>query len=161
MRRRTLCAALALFALFPGLALGAGEKRGVYGQGYGKMRKDEAARRLALAVRHSLGKPYVWGARGPDAFDCSGLLQWLYGFANVRLPRTALEQGRGGRRAWGRLVFGDVLLFRSRASPTGWHCGMYLARDCFVHAAGRGRGVVVSRLAPRKKSLVAARRYLA
>ena len=159
MQRRTLCAALVLYALFPGLVLGAGETPGTNGQG--RMTRDRAAKRLALAVRLSLGKPYVWGARGPNAFDCSGLVQWLYRCAGLLLPRTALEQGRGGRRAGQRLVFGDVLLFTSRASPSGWHCGMYLARGYFVHAAGRGRGVIVSRLAPRKKRLVAARRYLA
>ena len=158
MQRRTLCAALVLYALFPGLALGAGGTLGM--EERGRMTRARAAKRLALAVRHALGKPYVWGARGPNAFDCSGLLQWLYLWANVRLPRTALEQGRGGRRAGQRLAFGDVLLFSSRASPSGWHCGMYLARGYFVHAAGRGRGVIVSRLAPGKKRLVAARRYL-
>ena len=153
-----LCAALVLYALFPGLALGAGRTKGTNSQG--RMTGDRAAKRLALAVRLSLGKPYVWGARGPNAFDCSGLVQWLYRCAGLLLPRTALEQGRGGRRAGQRLAFGDVLLFTSRASPSGWHCGMYLARGYFVHAAGRGRGVIVSRLAPRKKRLVAARRYL-
>ena len=159
MQRRTLCAALLLYALFPGLALGAGRTKGTNSQG--RMTGDRAAKRLALAVRLALGKPYVWGARGPNAFDCSGLVQWLYRCAGLLLPRTALEQGRGGRRAGQRLVFGDVLLFSSRASPSGWHCGMYLARGYFVHAAGRGKGVIVSRLAPRKKRLVVARRYLA
>lgn len=159
MQRRTLCAALLLYALFPGLALGAGRTKGTNSQG--RMTGDRAAKRLALAVRLSLGKPYVWGARGPNAFDCSGLVQWLYRCAGLLLPRTALEQGRGGRRAGQRLAFGDVLLFSSRASPSGWHCGMYLARGYFVHAAGRGKGVIVSRLAPGKKRLVAARRYLA
>ncbi len=116
---------------------------------------------LVLGVREALGKPYVWGAEGPDAFDCSGLVRWLYARAGVRLPRTANLQGRMGRRAGPVLRFGDVLVFRSRRSPSGWHCGMYLARNVFVHAAGRGRGVILSPLAAHSKHLVAARRYLA
>ena len=71
------------------------------------------AARLALleGVRRALGKPYVWGASGPDAFDCSGLVLWLYGRIGVRLPRVAVEQGSVGIAVPDRLRFGDVLLF--------------------------------------------------
>lgn len=179
MRRRRLCAALILFALFPpipgseahgeiwrrsadrGAAVPKASPKAGAAPGASSRARFFARRRLALAVRHCLGKPYAYGARGPAAFDCSGLVQWLYRMAGLRLPRTALAQGRGGRRAGPGLVFGDVLLFRSRASPSGWHCGMYLAGGYFVHAAGRDRGVIVSALAPRRSALVAARRYLA
>lgn len=179
MRRRRLCLALILFALFPpfpgseahgeswrrsadrGTAVPKASSRTSSKAGAVSRACFFARRRLALAVRHCLGKPYVYGARGPTAFDCSGLVQWLYRRAGLKLPRTAIEQGRGGRRAGPGLVFGDVLLFRSRTSPSGWHCGMYLARGYFVHAAGRDRGVIVSALAPRRSALVAARRYLA
>ncbi len=125
---------------------------------------DAMARtRLALAVRQALGKPYRWGAAGPEAFDCSGLMVWLYGRLGLRLPRQARDQGRAGARVRGRLRPGDVLLFRSPASPTGWHTGMYVGRDLFVHAAGRGRGVCLASLkdGDRRGRLVAARRYLA
>jgi hypothetical protein len=39
-----------------------------------------------------LGKPYVYGDEGPNTFDCSGLMQWIYGKVGVKLPRTAHEQ---------------------------------------------------------------------
>lgn len=46
---------------------------------------------LAEASRQ-IGKPYVFGAEGPDSFDCSGLVQYVYGLFGVRLPRTAQDQ---------------------------------------------------------------------
>ena len=104
-----------------------------------------AARLVLLReVRRCLGHPYVWGAAGPSSFDCSGLVLWLYGRVGVRLPRLAVEQGRVGTRVRDRLRLGDLLLFK-RDGP-GWHVGLYLARGAFVHAAGRGQGVVISSL---------------
>ena len=125
-------------------------------------RGKEVMARLGLAIRHALGKPYRWGAAGPHAFDCSGLMVWLYACLGIRLPRQASEQGRKGARVKGSLMPGDVLLFRSAASPTGWHTGMYVGRSCFVHASGRKKGVCVSSLRSGRyrDNLVAARRYL-
>ncbi len=119
--------------------------------------------RLALAVRQALGRPYRWGAAGPDAFDCSGLMVWIYARLGMRLPRQARDQGRAGVGVRGRLRPGDVLLFRSPASPTGWHTGMYVGRGLFVHAAGRREGVCLASLGSggRRRRLVAARRMLA
>ena len=120
------------------------------------------AARLALleGVRRALGKPYVWGASGPDAFDCSGLVLWLYGRLGIHLPRVAVEQGSVGIAVPDRLRFGDVLLFK-RKGP-GWHIGLYLARGRFVHAEGRGRGVTISllRASGYAQRLCRARRYL-
>ena len=84
MQRRTLCAALILYALFPGLALGAGRTKGTNSQG--RMTGDRAAKRLALAVRLSLGKPYVWGARGPKQ---------AFSFHALPLNRGAEAAGQG------------------------------------------------------------------
>jgi cell wall-associated NlpC family hydrolase len=44
------------------------------------------------AASSRLGKPYVWGATGPDAFDCSGLVQWSLAHAGIRMPRVSQEQ---------------------------------------------------------------------
>lgn len=50
-----------------------------------------AAKAIAYAFS-KLGDPYVWGATGPDVFDCSGLVQAAYAFAGVSIPRTTYEQ---------------------------------------------------------------------
>lgn len=99
---------------------------------------------MVKEIRRCLGHPYIWGAEGPDAFDCSGLILWLYGRIGIRLPRVAVEQGSVGIRVPDHLIFGDVLLFK-RQGP-GWHIGLYLARGQFVHAAGRKSGVIISSL---------------
>ena len=55
--------------------------------------------RAGLAVRAALsrlGCPYVWGATGPDRFDCSGLVQWAYARAGVHLDRTTYDQINDG-----------------------------------------------------------------
>ena len=43
-----------------------------------------------------IGRPYVWGAEGPDAFDCSGLTQYVYQRFGIELPRRAISQSREG-----------------------------------------------------------------
>ncbi len=116
--------------------------------------------RLVRDIRKALGRPYRWGAAGPRAFDCSGLIFWLYARAGIRIPRTARQQGSVGIRVRSNPAFGDVLLFRSKASPSGWHTGFYLGREYFVHAAGRKKGVIVSPLSGYRRRLVSVRRYL-
>ena len=45
---------------------------------------------------HQVGKPYVWGAEGPDSFDCSGLVQWSFAAAGIRMPRVSQQQWFAG-----------------------------------------------------------------
>lgn len=137
---------------------GAGRKTGMKTGG----ETDRIRSLLVRHIREAIGKPYRWGATGPAAFDCSGLVLWLYARVGVRLPRLAVQQGRVGARVRRGLTLGDALLFSSSRSPSGWHIGLYLDRGYFVHAAGRRRGVVVSPLDHAyARRLVVVRRYLA
>jgi peptidoglycan DL-endopeptidase CwlO len=45
---------------------------------------------------HQVGKPYVWGATGPDSYDCSGLVQWSFAAAGIRMPRVSQQQWFAG-----------------------------------------------------------------
>ncbi|GGW83913.1 hypothetical protein GCM10010297_00490 [Streptomyces malachitofuscus] len=89
-----------------------------------------AAEAVAYAYR-KLGSPYVWGATGPDAFDCSGLVQAAYRSAGVSLPRTTYAQIDAGRRV-GRaeLLPGDLVFFYSGIS----HVGIYVGDGRMIHA---------------------------
>ena len=132
MQRRTLCAALLLYALFPGLALGAGRTKGTNSQG--RMTGDRAAKRLALAVRLSLGKPYVWGARGPNAFDCSGLVSFALTGRYVHSWSTS------NIVTWTRVSNpqpGDICI-----KPG--HCGVYIGGGQMIHAPQTGDVVKVA-----------------
>ncbi|GGN83082.1 hypothetical protein GCM10011579_071470 [Streptomyces albiflavescens] len=90
--------------------------------------------RAAGAVSYAyqkLGSPYVWGATGPDAFDCSGLAQAAYRSAGVSLPRTTYAQINAGRRvSRSELLPGDLVFFYSGIS----HVGIYVGNGMMIHA---------------------------
>jgi len=99
---------------------------------------------ITVALRAALaqvGKPYLWGAVGPDSFDCSGLMQWSWARAGVSIPRVAAAQ-----QAWAipvpisQLQPGDLVFFGSPAH----HVGMYVGNGTMVDAphAGANVGVV-------------------
>ncbi|MET8075048.1 NlpC/P60 family protein [Streptomyces sp. NPDC005303] len=90
--------------------------------------------RAAAAVSYAyakLGSPYVWGATGPDAFDCSGLIQAAYRSSGVSLPRTTYAQIDAGRRvSRSELLPGDLVFFYSGIS----HVGLYIGNGQMIHA---------------------------
>lgn len=90
--------------------------------------------RAAAAVSYAyskLGSPYVWGAVGPDAFDCSGLVQAAYRSAGLSLPRTTYAQIDAGRRvSRSELLPGDLVFFYSGIS----HVGLYIGNGQMIHA---------------------------
>lgn len=100
-----------------------------------------------VAVRWALGqlgKPYRWGATGPDAYDCSGLVMRAWQHAGVTLPRTSQAQWRSGPHvSRGHLRPGDLVFFEP--GPTGpGHVGLYLSRGRMVEAPHTGAVVRVS-----------------
>ncbi|MGW1881707.1 NlpC/P60 family protein [Streptomyces sp. NPDC001970] len=91
-----------------------------------------------MAARSVVGKPYIWGANGPGAFDCSGLTQWAYAQAGVGLPRTSQAQRYAGRQVpLSEARPGDLVTYRSDAS----HVGMYVGNGQVVHAPYPGASV--------------------
>jgi len=90
------------------------------------------------AARSVLGRPYVWGAAGPSAFDCSGLTQWAYGRAGTAIPRTSQAQRTAGRQVpLSQARPGDLVVYRDDAS----HVGMYVGGGQVVHAPHPGAPV--------------------
>ncbi|MEU6355173.1 NlpC/P60 family protein [Streptomyces sp. NPDC047072] len=90
------------------------------------------------AARSAVGKPYVWGANGPNGFDCSGLMQWSYAQAGVALPRTSQAQRYAGRQVpLSQAQPGDLVTYRGDAS----HVGMYVGNGQVVHAPYPGAPV--------------------
>jgi hypothetical protein len=90
-----------------------------------------------LAAR-LIGRPYVWGAEGPDAFDCSGLTQYVYQEVGIDLPRRAINQSKFGERVGRRLERGDLLFFSndSRQSLVT-HVGLYEGGGMMIDASKR------------------------
>jgi peptidoglycan DL-endopeptidase CwlO len=86
------------------------------------------------------GVPYVWGATGPNSFDCSGLTQWAYKQAGVSIPRSTYSQVTIGTSvSEANLKPGDLMFFYSDYS----HEGMYIGNGNMVHAPQSGEDVKV------------------
>ncbi|MFD8384101.1 NlpC/P60 family protein [Streptomyces sp. NPDC059679] len=100
--------------------------------------------RAARAVSYAygaLGKPYVWGATGPQGYDCSGLTQAAWRAAGVALPRTTYTQINAGRRvSRTELTPGDLVFFYSGVS----HVGLYIGGGRMIHAPRPGAPVRVA-----------------
>ncbi|MFG2891981.1 NlpC/P60 family protein [Streptomyces sp. NPDC048248] len=101
--------------------------------------------RAAQAVSYAytaLGKPYVWGATGPSAYDCSGLTQAAWQAGGISLPRTTYTQiNAGSRIERSQLAPGDLVFFYSGIS----HVGLYIGDGKMIHAPHPGAPV---RIAP-------------
>lgn len=115
----------------------------VAGAASGYTLSDEAAGNRAVQLAMSkLGSPYVWGEEGPNAFDCSGLVWWVYrdqlGYTD--LPRTAAQQLAYGKRVSVADLKPGMLL----ASRT--HIVIYIGDGKVVHASHPGVGVTVDSL---------------
>ncbi|WP_232248407.1 C40 family peptidase [Streptacidiphilus rugosus] len=94
---------------------------------------------LALAAaRSAVGMPYVYGATGPGAFDCSGLMYWAWRHGGVALPRTSQEQAFAGRRVpLSEARPGDLVIYYGDMH----HVGMYAGNGMIIHAPYPGARV--------------------
>ncbi|MFU8853903.1 C40 family peptidase [Micromonospora sp. SL1-18] len=104
---------------------------------------SNAARTAIKTACAQVGDPYVWGATGPNAFDCSGLTQYAYKAAGISLTHFTGAQWREGRavsRSDARP--GDLVFFFSDLH----HVGLYLGNGIMVHAPRTGKPVQVGSL---------------
>ncbi len=121
----------------------------LHGQGASAfLQPGPAARAAVTFALHQLGKPYQWGATGPNAFDCSGLTSSAYRAAGVAIPRTAAQQYYASLQHPGLadLLPGDLLFYADDpANPaTIHHVGMYIGNGLMAHAPHAGDVVRVA-----------------
>ena len=105
-----------------------------------------AGRALAYAYAQ-LGRPYVWGATGPDSFDCSGLTMRAWGTAGVSLPHFAAFQYQSSHPiGYGDLRPGDLLFWATDGSDSDsiYHEAIYLGNQQMIQAPRSGENVEVS-----------------
>jgi cell wall-associated NlpC family hydrolase len=84
-----------------------------------------------------IGRPYVWGAEGPNTFDCSGLMQYVYKEFGIDLPRRAVDQSRVGDQVK-RFQPGDLLFFSTDLRQSlVTHVGLYEGNGMMIQASKR------------------------
>lgn len=102
--------------------------------------------KLALGFQ---GVPYLWGGSSPSGFDCSGLVQYVFGQAGINLPRTTYNQiNVGASVGIQQLQPGDLVFFDTDPSKRGPdHVGIYIGQGKFIAAPRPGENVKISSLA--------------
>jgi cell wall-associated NlpC family hydrolase len=121
----------------------------------------DAATKRQRKIHHSLsiahnqkGDPYRYGANGPRAFDCSGLVQFSFRRAGFRMPRTSDAQARRANRIRKRhMRKGDLMFFHSGGNV--YHVGIFTGwnghgRRKVLHAPNSGSRVHVSKVWTRR-----------
>ena len=94
-----------------------------------------------------LGKPYKYGAIGPDSFDCSGFVYGVHKNLGIRIPRTSLDQSKvtGKKLTKEELHVGDIVFFDTSEKGHVNHSGIYLGNHKFIHASsGKAYSVTIS-----------------
>lgn len=149
MRSNAVLRRLSAFPVFVALVLttiitlsGAGSAHAVI-----EPRKGKIAHALEVA-RNQKGDPYVYGADGPNSFDCSGLVQFAYGKAGIRVPRASGDQARYFHRlkAKKNMRPGDLMAFYGSGGI--YHVGLWTGRwqdgrRLILHASRSGTPVKV------------------
>lgn len=99
---------------------------------------------VVQAALTRVGSPYSWGAAGPNAFDCSGLIMWAFQQNGKSLPHSSQALASGGQPvSVSELQAGDIVTFYSDAS----HAGIYIGDGMMVHASTYGTPVRVAPIA--------------
>ena len=127
--------------------------------------------KLLKYAMEEYGKPYVYGAEGPDKFDCSGFTSYVYKKAGIDIPRTSAEQAKVGDYVdKDDLQSGDLVFFDTRSKyssipeeeedelfeetykrdylvPTKvTHVGMYIGDGSFIHASSNSHKIIIAKL---------------
>ena len=116
---------------------------------------------LVKLAESKLGCKYVWGATGPNTFDCSGLTSWVYKQMGISIPRTSSAQSKGGTSvSKSNLQAGDLVFFNTSGSGVS-HVGIYVGNGQFIHAPNKSKPVKYDSLNSSYYSsrYVCARRY--
>ena len=112
---------------------------------------NSAGSSIVALAKQFLGCPYVYGASGPNAFDCSGFTSYVYRQVGISIPHGATSQYRGGTPVSREDVQpGDLVFIADPAYCAGYpisHVGIYIGNGQFIHASSnRGEGVTISNI---------------
>jgi cell wall-associated NlpC family hydrolase len=112
----------------------------------GNLLGNSTREKIVEAALSKVGQPYVWGAAGPNAFDCSGLVKWSFAQAGILMPRTAAEQFLTGVHIQlSQAQPGDLLFWTYDPNDPTFvdHVAIYLGNGMMVEAPHTGLDVQV------------------
>ncbi|CAA6814376.1 MAG: Invasion associated protein p60 [uncultured Sulfurovum sp.] len=99
-------------------------------------------------AKEKLGQKYVWGATGPNNFDCSGFTRDVFlCTTGIKIPRVSRDQSKVGTRVeYKELKRGDMVFFDTEKKYTGKvnHVGIYLKNGNFIHASSAKKKVIIT-----------------
>ncbi|WP_283679435.1 C40 family peptidase [Lentilactobacillus sp. Marseille-Q4993] len=100
---------------------------------------DATYSQMYSVAKSKLGKPYSWGAVGPNSFDCSGFTSYVYKKgANVSISRTAQAQYNTSKHvSYKNIQKGDLVFFGSSSASIS-HVGMYIGNGKMIDAQNSG-----------------------
>ncbi|SFV69866.1 peptidoglycan lytic protein P45 [hydrothermal vent metagenome] len=101
---------------------------------------------IEARAKELLGLKYVWGATGPNTYDCSGFTQKIYKEAGIKIPRVSRDQAKVGQYvSYNNLKKGDMVFFDTKKHPQGkvTHVGIYLGNGNFIHASSGAKKIVI------------------
>lgn len=102
---------------------------------------------IAKAAKQFLGVPYVWGGESPKGFDCSGLVQYVFGKYGIKTPRVSQDQFNKGKHiSVNDAQAGDLVFFRHGSGGDVGHVGIYIGGGKFIQAPHTGDVVKISNL---------------
>ncbi|MCY6485567.1 NlpC/P60 family protein [Clostridium aestuarii] len=106
-----------------------------------------------------LGKPYKWGATGPNSFDCSGFTQYVFANFGIKMPRVSRDQGKSGKYVpKSQLQLGDLVFYaNNKGKGRIHHVGIYIGNGMYIHAPRTGDVVKIS--SAWRSDYATARRY--
>ena len=112
---------------------------------------NQAVATVIAFARQQIGKPYLWGGTGPDAFDCSGLVMMAYRAGGIDIPRTSQDQWLWGPRVPpGHEQPGDLVFFAGSDGTTTspGHVGLVIGHGEMIEAYATGFPIRISRYGP-------------
>lgn len=107
--------------------------------GYEEPIQDATAASIVATAKTCLGVPYKWGGQSMKGFDCSGLIQYVYGKHGITLGRTCKKQYAAGTPiSKSALQPGDLVFFQNTYTSGLSHAGIYIGNGQFIHASSDG-----------------------
>lgn len=114
----------------------------------GSTEASSIGEKIVNIAKKYLGKPYKYGAAGPNSFDCSGFTYFVYKQVGINLARNSSGQAKNGTKvSRSDLQVGDLLIFTVTRGSSPGHTGIYIGNNKFIHSSsGKSKGVVITDL---------------